>query len=160
MLWFANTEIFLFSAKILIFSVLLETWIFLKRMYIKNYSLFLAERNINMVVSSTSCDGFVLGKDTLYPSLCFVLFCFSLILICFQVHGMISTVAVLNYSSVKGLTELFAQLLLPPHHHQRVGVQKTGFSLIIRCSMKSQYTVLKTDKQKYKTNIFGSVFKL
>lgn len=73
---------------------------------------------------------------------------------------MISTVAVLNYSSVKGLTELFAQLLLPPHHHQRVGVQKTGFSLITRCSMKSQYTVLKTDKQKYKTNTFGSVFKL
>lgn len=30
-----------------------------------------------MVVSSTSYDGFVLGKDTLYPGLCFVLLFFN-----------------------------------------------------------------------------------
>lgn len=84
-----------------------------------------------------------------------VAFCFVLILICFQVHGMISTVAVLSYSFVKGWTILFVQLLLPLHHHQRVGVWKTGSSLITRCSMKCQYIVfLKEQYEKKSLNQF------
>lgn len=117
-----------------------------------NNLLLLGERNTNAATGFASYNRFSLGKDTFYFSLVWILFCFILILICFQVHGMISTVAVLSYSSVKGLITLFVQLLLPLHHHQRGDVQKTGSSLITRCSMK--YIVFL--KEQYKKNLWIS----